>query len=326
MFTSWSDGGAQTHNIVAPATPTTYTATFSNAGPPVHPRSRAAAYVFDEGTGTTATDASGNDNVGTSPGLPGRRRAGTAARLSFDGGRRLGLHRRRADARPDDRNDARGVGLPDRAQPLAGDTVMLKEQPGEHVYALYANDGPNVRRRARLHRRRDRRAARRGFAPAQHLDAPRSHLRRRRRCGCSSTAPRSATLGRAGVIATSDLPLRIGGNTIWPEWFQGHIDDVRVYNRALTAAEIQADMNTPVPPPPPTDTTPPTAPTDADRAGALGQAQLNWTAATRQRRRRRYNVHRCTTAGFLPGPATGSPSPPRPATPTPPPPASTSTR
>ena len=27
-FTSWSDGGAQTHNIVAPATATTYTARF----------------------------------------------------------------------------------------------------------------------------------------------------------------------------------------------------------------------------------------------------------------------------------------------------------
>ena len=29
-FTSWSDGGAQTHNIVAPATATTYTARFKN--------------------------------------------------------------------------------------------------------------------------------------------------------------------------------------------------------------------------------------------------------------------------------------------------------
>lgn len=28
IFRSWSDGGAATHNITAPATPTTYTATF----------------------------------------------------------------------------------------------------------------------------------------------------------------------------------------------------------------------------------------------------------------------------------------------------------
>jgi hypothetical protein len=40
--------------------------------------------------------------------------------------------------------------------------------------------------------------------------------------------------------------LRIGGNTIWSEWFSGLIDEVRVYNRALTGAEIQADMSTPL--------------------------------------------------------------------------------
>jgi hypothetical protein len=50
-----------------------------------------------------------------------------------------------------------------------------------------------------------------------------------------------------GNIATSTTPLRIGGNTVWGEWFQGLIDEVRVYNRALTAAEIQADMTTPIP-------------------------------------------------------------------------------
>ena len=40
--------------------------------------------------------------------------------------------------------------------------------------------------------------------------------------------------------------LRIGGNSIWGEWFAGLIDEVRIYNRALTAAEVQGDMNTPV--------------------------------------------------------------------------------
>jgi len=40
--------------------------------------------------------------------------------------------------------------------------------------------------------------------------------------------------------------LRIGGNGVWGEFFNGVIDDVRIYRRALTASEIQADMNTPV--------------------------------------------------------------------------------
>ena len=37
-----------------------------------------------------------------------------------------------------------------------------------------------------------------------------------------------------------------GGNGVWAEWFAGLIDEVRVYNRALGASEIQQDMQTPV--------------------------------------------------------------------------------
>jgi hypothetical protein len=57
-----------------------------------------------------------------------------------------------------------------------------------------------------------------------------------------------ASVNRTGPIATSTGPLRIGGNSLWGEFFQGRIDEVRVYNRALTPAEIQTDMNTPVGP------------------------------------------------------------------------------
>jgi hypothetical protein len=48
----------------------------------------------------------------------------------------------------------------------------------------------------------------------------------------------------AGSLAASSGVLRIGGNGVWPEWFAGLIDEVRVYNRALTAGEIQTDTNT----------------------------------------------------------------------------------
>ncbi|TMR92174.1 LamG domain-containing protein, partial [Nonomuraea basaltis] len=41
-------------------------------------------------------------------------------------------------------------------------------------------------------------------------------------------------------------PLRIGGNSGSGEYFSGLIDEVRVYNKALTAAQITTDMNTPV--------------------------------------------------------------------------------
>ncbi|MCI0400701.1 MAG: DUF1929 domain-containing protein, partial [Gammaproteobacteria bacterium] len=44
-------------------------------------------------------------------------------------------------------------------------------------------------------------------------------------------------------------PLWIGGNNPYGEYFQGLIDEVRIYNRALTAEEIHADMNTHAAPP-----------------------------------------------------------------------------
>ena len=51
-----------------------------------------------------------------------------------------------------------------------------------------------------------------------------------------------AAVARTGTLETNTKPLRIGGNSPYGEYFQGRIDDVRVYNRALTATEIQSDM------------------------------------------------------------------------------------
>jgi hypothetical protein len=48
-----------------------------------------------------------------------------------------------------------------------------------------------------------------------------------------------------GSIVVSNGAIRIGGNaSSTGEFFQGLIDEVRVYNRALSAAEITTDMNT----------------------------------------------------------------------------------
>ena len=50
-----------------------------------------------------------------------------------------------------------------------------------------------------------------------------------------------------GTIAETNGAIRIGGNnSSLQEFFQGLIDELRVYNRALTAVEIQTDMVTPI--------------------------------------------------------------------------------
>jgi hypothetical protein len=49
-------------------------------------------------------------------------------------------------------------------------------------------------------------------------------------------------------IRASGSPLHIAGNRVWGDYFKGRIDEVRVYNRALTSSQMQTDMNTPVSP------------------------------------------------------------------------------
>ena len=85
-----------------------------------------------------------------------------------------------------------------------------------------------------------------------------------------------------GTITVSNGDFFIGGNSVWGEWFDGLIDEVRVYDHALTATEIQADMatavgngGTPTPTPTatptvtftPTATPTPTPPPDAATKG-----------------------------------------------------------
>jgi hypothetical protein len=53
---------------------------------------------------------------------------------------------------------------------------------------------------------------------------------------------------QTGAIAISTNALQFGGDSIYGQYFQGTIDEIRIYNRALSATEIQGDMNTPVTP------------------------------------------------------------------------------
>src|SRR5262249_27927325 len=71
----------------------------------------------------------------------------------------------------------------------------------------------------------------------------------------------------SGAISTASNPLRIGGDSLFGEYFNGLIDEVRIYNTALTQAQIQTDMNTPV-----VDNIPPTITVTSPTAGATGVA------------------------------------------------------
>ena len=55
-----------------------------------------------------------------------------------------------------------------------------------------------------------------------------------------------ASTAHTGAIATSTNPLQIGGDSLYGQYFTGLIDNVRIYNTALNAAQIQTDQATPI--------------------------------------------------------------------------------
>ena len=109
----------------------------------------------------------------------------------------------------------------------------------------------------------------------------------------------AASRGLTGAMVTSSSALRIGGNAVWGEYFKGLIDEVRVYNRALTGGEIATDMGTSVV----TLDAPPSAPAASSPTVDLHDVRVTWSAATDDLGVTGYRVHRSTTAGFTPSDA-----------------------
>jgi hypothetical protein len=55
-----------------------------------------------------------------------------------------------------------------------------------------------------------------------------------------------ASTPRTATMAVTADPLQIGSDAFYGQHFTGRIDEVRVYNIALAAPQIAADMSTPV--------------------------------------------------------------------------------
>ncbi|MGI9111088.1 MAG: LamG-like jellyroll fold domain-containing protein, partial [Gaiellaceae bacterium] len=271
-------------------------ATVTPGGPPP---GLVAAYGFDGGSGATASDQSGNGNGGS---LTNATWAGAAAgkfgnALSFNG---TNASVTVADSSSLDLTT--GMTIEGWVRPTTVTsfrTLLVKERPGGLVYGLYASSDTNrpqsqvtVGSTARL---LDGIAA----IPAgawTHLAVTYDGTTQR----LYVNGTQVATLAVAGTILTSTSPVKIGGNSIWDEWFNGLIDEVRIYNRALSAAELQTDMNTSISSP---DSTSPSAPGTLAAIGGLGQVSLSWGAAADDVGVTRYNVHRSATSGFTPSTA-----------------------
>src|SRR5262249_41001622 len=96
---------------------------------------------------------------------------------------------------------------------------------------------------------------------------------------------------------SSTNPLQLGGDNFFnQQYFNGKIDEVRVYNIALSAAAIQADMATALDTS--SDTQAPSAPgTLTATANGSSAVNLSWGAATDNVGVTGYSIERCQGAG-----------------------------
>lgn len=257
VFTGWSDGGARSHDITVPAVDTQLTASYRDDGP-VLPPGIQVAYGFEDGSGTTVDDITGNGHDATLTGGPAWVPDGRHGKaLSFDGLDDLGTI---ADPGSVGLSGPHTISAWVRPRTLRSwQTVVLHEKPGSFNNALYATNGGS---QGKIN----------GWVGDDGLYAPPIVTDRWTHLALTFDGTTARLYVDGSVAATRVTaaapagtgPLRLGGNRVWPsETLDGLVDDVRIYNRALSAADIATDMATglpgsgapppPPPPPPPAD-------------------------------------------------------------------------
>ena len=250
-----------------------------------------AAFAFEETGGASAADSSGSGNTGAISGAVSSASGKFGRALSFDGVNDIVSV---ADAGSLDLTT--GMTLEAWVNPQGADwrTVLLKERPSGLAYALYSSTDTG---RPSAEIRTSSPAETRGPSALpsgwSHLAATYDGATLRLYVNGTQVSSQA----RSGSIEVGTGAVRIGGNAVWGEYFSGLVDELRIYNRALTAAEIQADMNAPIAS---SDTQAPTAPGSLTATVAGDDVQLAWSAATDDTGVTGYRVHRSATAGFTP--------------------------
>jgi hypothetical protein len=236
-----------------------------------------AAYAFDEGAGNSVADASGTGNTGAPANTTWSTAGKYGGALSFNGANSWVTVADNATLRL-----TNGMTLEAWVNPTSRtgfQAVLIKERTAGLSYALYSNDDSSRPPAVYVNTGGSDKSA---VGTANLALNAWSHLAATYN-GSSLRFYVNGALVRTTAVtgnlaASTGGALRIGGNSVWGEYFAGLIDDARVYNRALTQAEIQTDMATPVTPPAP-DTTAPTVAVTAPTAGATVAGPVTLTAS-----------------------------------------------
>jgi hypothetical protein len=206
---------------------------------PTVPSGLVASYGFDEGTGTQAKDSTGHGHTGTLAGATwtaGGRHGGS---LNFNG---TSGYVNVPDSSAFRLTNA--VTLEAWVRPTASGgwrDAILKQASGGLSYALYSEDNDG-RPGGWIHSSTDQSVEPTSGLPLNtwtHIATTYDGTTLRFYVNGVLKASKKI----AAPIGTGDGPLQIGGNTVWGEFFKGQIDDVRIWNRSLSATEVHSDMS-----------------------------------------------------------------------------------
>lgn len=200
-----------------------------------------AAYDFEEGSGKKVIDASGLGNHGIIKGAVRVPDGRYGQALQFDGVNDW------VTVKDNPSLDlSTGMTLEAWVHPLSetkgGNTVILKQASKGEVYALYSAEDSDL--------------------PASYISDGDYHgVTGSNRLPVNTWSHLVATYdgnyqrlyvngvkvaesAQKASIQQSKGKLRIGGNSLWKEYFHGYIDEVRIYNRALSAKEVNSNLAT----------------------------------------------------------------------------------
>ncbi len=224
-----------------------FTIAFSVA--PVTTAGLVAAFGFNEGSGNSTADATGNGHTGAVSGAAWTTQGRFGNALAFDGVNDWVTVNSTALLAL-----STGMTLEAWVFPTAHspnwNNVIIKERPNGEVYNLYSNIDTSVptvyvvRATAPTTPLDARGTSQLPLNVWTHLAATYDGTTLRLFVNGAQVGSRALT----GALVTSTGALRVGGNGIWGEFFQGRIDEIRIYNRALSPVEIQADMAAPIAP------------------------------------------------------------------------------
>jgi glucose/arabinose dehydrogenase/PKD repeat protein len=249
-FVSWSGGGAQTQTITTPLGPQSHTATFS-VGATLDP-TLTVAYGLNEGTGTIAEDLTANNKDAVLINGPAWTAGKYGIGISLDGvndylqtlnpALPTGNYTWEAWVNPTTFSDF--------------SALMRAGADAEVEFALLSGGKLGV------WSNNTQRTVSAGAASTgqwMHLALTRtgSTLRvYRNGVQDSVTGTDGAAYDFGGCPLLIGVDSDLGCTGLLNGYFRGSLDEIRIYSRALSQAEIQNDMATPIAPPPP-DTAPP---------------------------------------------------------------------